>query len=161
MSVKIRAAIASCKFGKTLPADFYVHISTLTQLPEELAHIVFDALTECCKKKGKIDFNLVKISKEGTDVSFLWYPDFDTDPHPGLKLSYRVDLTQKTCVKRTYSKTNPPILHRKETFVLPDYPHYEEFKEITRREEAAGLLNRKDIGYRKNWERILAMHSIR
>jgi hypothetical protein len=44
---------------------------------------------------------------------------------------------------RDYSDTeNPFILHRKETFVTPDYPRYQQFAALTRPEEALGFADR-------------------
>ncbi len=60
--------------------------------------------------------------------------------------------------QRGYSNTeNPFIVHRKETFVTPDYPHYQQFAALTRQEEALGLLdNPRAIGTRLAWEERLA-----
>jgi hypothetical protein len=45
-------------------------------------------------------------------------------------------------VYRDYDTSeNPPILHRKETFVTPDYPLYEKFAKLTHQEENWGLLD--------------------
>jgi hypothetical protein len=51
---------------------------------------------------------------------------------------------------------NPPILHRKESFLPADYPAYETFAELTRMEEEAGLLeNTATIGTRNGWRERL------
>lgn len=58
-------------------------------------------------------------------ISYLHYPDFDTDPHPALRSSMQADLKGLYVGYRDYSAAaNPPILHRKETFLAPDYPLY-------------------------------------
>jgi hypothetical protein len=50
---------------------------------------------------------------------------------------------------------NPPILHRKETFVTRDYPLYEEFEHLTKIESALGLLNSSyPIGTKQEWQRL-------
>lgn len=74
----------------------------------------------------------------------------------GLLLSTKVDLRSGHSYPRDYSKSdNPPILHRKETFVAKDYPHHAEFYRITAHEEKFGLLSRNDIGFRKSWQKAL------
>jgi hypothetical protein len=64
--------------------------------------------------------------------------------------------------QRGYSNTeNPFIVHRKETFVTPDYPHYQQFAALTRQEEALGLLdNPRAIGTRLAWEERLAQFKV-
>lgn len=51
---------------------------------------------------------------------------------------------------------NPPILHRKETFVPDDYPGREKFARLTRQEEPAGLLDKPNIGRCEGWSQTLA-----
>jgi hypothetical protein len=52
---------------------------------------------------------------------------------------------------------NPPILHRKETFVAPDHPLRPKFARLTAAEEAKGLLDESHrIGTRNQWELALA-----
>ncbi|MHC5721926.1 MAG: DNA phosphorothioation-associated putative methyltransferase, partial [Nostoc sp.] len=59
------------------------------------------------------------------------------------------------------TRANPPILHRKETFVTSNYPGYEEFAQLTQQEQELGLLNQKsDIGTREGWEKCLAAHGV-
>ena len=52
-------------------------------------------------------------------------------------------------------RENPPILHRKETFVPADYPNREKFERLTRQEEKRGLLDRETIGTLRGWEELL------
>ena len=52
-----------------------------------------------------------------------------------------VDLVTGKIRRDDYrTRANPPILHRKETFLPPDHPLHEKFANLTRQEEAAGLL---------------------
>jgi DNA phosphorothioation-associated putative methyltransferase len=97
--------------------------------------------------------NSLELHRFSGQVSYLSYPDFDTIAHPTLlrmKLSLR-DL-QLDCYD--YATTaNPPVLHRKETFLPPDYPGYDAFAALTRPEEECGLLiNAATIGTRNGWE---------
>ena len=56
-----------------------------------------------------------------------------------------------------YNKTeNPPILHRRETFVAPDHPQKEFFNGFTKEGEAIGLYeNTRTIGFKQSWERLI------
>jgi len=92
----------------------------------------------------------------------LDYPRFFDDPYPALEHAYTVDLERNTYRESDYTKSdNPPILHRKETFVTTTYPRYEEFAKLTQQEEELGLLKVKsDIGTREGWEKCLAAHKV-
>lgn len=53
--------------------------------------------------------------------------------------------------------TNPPVLHRKETFLLPDDPLSEKFARLTAQEERHSLLDDPStIGTSERWSRRLA-----
>jgi len=48
---------------------------------------------------------------------------------------------------------NPPVLHRKETFLAPTHPLVPKFARLTRQEEAHGLLDDSStIGTRAGWQ---------
>ena len=52
---------------------------------------------------------------------------------------------------------NPPILHRKETFLAPDHQLHAKFSRLTRQEESKGLYeDTVHIGTRRGWEQVLA-----
>lgn len=145
------------KIGKLLPNALYVHVSALEALNPLLR------LYEGCASRtiGRLDgATLVKFHLNKPKISYLFYPDFDTDPHPALHTSMQVDLRDLQVTYRDYDKSeNPPILHRKETFLTADYPLYEKFAKLTRQEENWGLLdNTKTIGTRKGWQKCLIEH---
>jgi hypothetical protein len=55
------------------------------------------------------------------------------------------------------ASANPPVLHRKETFLHPEHELRQKFANLTAREEKAGLLDEtSSIGTRDGWERRLA-----
>ena len=57
---------------------------------------------------------------------------------------------------------NPPVLHRKETFVPSDYPHRKKFEKLTKQEEKHGLFeNTKIIGTKNGWDDFLKMKGVR
>jgi hypothetical protein len=86
------------------------------------------------------------------------YPDFDHDPHPALEASVRADLRRLHVKYRDFTKSeNPPILHRKETFVTEDYLGRNKFARLTAQDERLGLLaDTVSIGTRERWEQLVA-----
>jgi len=140
--------------GKRLPGALYVHVSALSALEQLLQDYENLARQHLKKLEGA---TLVKFSTDQPRVSYLSYPDFDTNAHPALQWSVQVDLVTSQVGVRNYNSTdNPPVLHRKETFVTSDYPLYQPFAELTRQEEALGLLNQsREIGTRDGWAKRL------
>ena len=100
---------------------------------------------------------IVKLNRILPKVSYLVYPEFDRDPHPALATSVRADLKWLHLKYRDFRQSdNPPILHRKETFVLPDYPKRDEFARLTAQEEEHGLFaSSVNIGTRQRWNELL------
>jgi DNA phosphorothioation-associated putative methyltransferase len=145
--------------GKLLPDALYVHISALPALDPLLQDYEQEARQIAALLEAA---TLVKFNTEKPSVSYLVYPDFDTEPHPALQASIQVDLRSRAVNYRNYSNTrNPFILHRKETFVITDYPLYQQFAALTRQEEALGLLdNPRSIGTRLAWEERLAQFKV-
>jgi DNA phosphorothioation-associated putative methyltransferase len=140
--------------GKLLPDALYVHVSALGALHPELQSLEQQAKTATPQTKNA---TLVKFSFNKPQIVYLFYPDFDDDAHPALQSSVQVNLKTLEAGERDYSTTdNPPVLHRKETFVTPDYPHYATFAWLTKQEEVLGLLeDSRGIGLRQAWERRL------
>ena len=139
--------------GKKLPDAIYIHPTYINKLPPEVRVKVGVAQALI----GDVDnCNLVKISKSNDKVSFLVYEDFDEVEHPALLYSYVVDIPKAKISEWNYStRENPPILHRKETFVGADYPLYEKFKSLSDAEESLGLLGHNHIGTLVKWEDFL------
>ncbi|MDJ1168035.1 DNA phosphorothioation-associated putative methyltransferase [Roseofilum sp. BLCC_M154] len=147
--------------GKHLPNALYVHLTALDALDAQLQE--YETLGR--QIAGEIEPpTLIKFHLDQAKISYLYYPDFDHDPHPSLHASLQVDLTEEKAVYRDYRNSeNPPILHRKETFVMPDYPQYEKFAQLTRQEEEWGLLNKRSgfsIGTLKHWQKWLSVHRV-
>lgn len=136
--------------GKQLPDDLYIHRSALDAL-EPLLRIY-----EGCGRAylGEVEgANIIKIHRWSGKLSYLVYPDFETDPHPALLRSVRVNLRTRQIDSNDYSQSaNPPVLHRKETFLLADDPLREKFARLTTQEEKRGLLDdASGIGTREGW----------
>jgi DNA phosphorothioation-associated putative methyltransferase len=142
------------QLGKLLPTALYIHVSAISEIDPLLR--LYEA--NASRNFGRIDgATLIKISMDQPRISYLFYPDFDIDPHPALQASIWIDTQSGIYCHRNYSNSdNPPVLHRKETFVTPDYPNYQEFARLTREEEAWGLLDRtRDIGTKRGWQKCL------
>ena len=137
--------------GKLLPNALYVHRTALESLDPLLR------VYEGCARAylGTIDgANLIKLHRQSGKVSYLVYPDFETDPHPALRRSVKLSLRTREidCFDYTAS-TNPPILHRKETFLTSDHPLHAKFARLTQQEEKHGLLDdTATIGTKDGWQ---------
>jgi DNA phosphorothioation-associated putative methyltransferase len=148
-------ALNALPFGKRLPGAVYLIDPGDDPRVSALLRITVSEL----RKRLEIgnEFNLLKFHTASPKISFLAYPEFANDPHPELAESFIVDLvTGKTRRDDYRARANPPILHRKETFIPPEHPLYAKFSKLTRQEDEAGLLNDTSrIGFRLNWERLL------
>jgi len=140
--------------GKKLPSALYIHIAALESLDpvlryyEGLAHHYLEIPPET---------TLIKFNTDAPKISYLIYPQFDENPHPALKTSTQIDLQTGKSQTRNYDPNkNPPILHRKETFVTSNYPHYQKFANLTKEEEKLGLLDHtRFIGTLQGWQKVL------
>jgi len=140
--------------GKRTASAYYVHRSYLESVPPELR------VYEGCARAlvGDVpDANLVKLSRERFQVSYLSYPDFDRLPHPPLNSSVVVRLGDLSVKYYDFAgATNPPVLHRKETFLSQDDGRYAKFRRLTEQEERLGLLQESaEIGTAAGWTRRL------
>ena len=104
--------------------------------------------------------NVIKFHFRKPKISYLVYPEFDTDPHPALSTSMQIDLRDLHVSYRDYDPDdNPPVLHQKDLLVMSDYPLYEKFAKLSRQEEDWGLLeNWKQIRDRRGWLKCLEDH---
>ncbi|NWF61952.1 MAG: DNA phosphorothioation-associated putative methyltransferase [Fischerella sp.] len=155
----VKATCEKSKIGKHTRNALYVHISALCEI-DPLLRIYEGCASRTIWRVD--DTTLIKFCTEKPQISYLLYPEFDTDPHPALKASITIDLKTLEITHRDYaSRANPPILHRKETFVTPNYSLYEEFAQLTQKEQELGLLKHKsDIGTREGWAKCLAEHKV-
>lgn len=101
---------------------------------------------------------VIKIHRRTGKLSYLVYPDFDDDPHPALHRSFRLNLRTRQLDCYDYATTvNPPVLHRKETFLHPDDERRVKFARLTAQEDKHELLEEASgIGTRDGWARRLA-----
>jgi DNA phosphorothioation-associated putative methyltransferase len=141
--------------GKLLPTALYVHRTALEALDPLLR------VYEGCARAylGTLDgANLIKLHRQSGKVSYLVYPDFETDPHPALRRSVKLSLRTREIDCFDYAATaNPPVLHRKETFLMADHPLHSKFARLTLQEEKHGLLDDSSaIGNREGWSSRVA-----
>lgn len=145
--------------GKLTGNALYIHSSALPEVPAILR------LYEGCARAvvGTVDeANLIKLHRNEPKVSYLTYPNFDSNPHPVLHESLVCDLKQRTYRFTSYSgRRNPPILHRKEDFVVATYPRRQTFERLTAQEERFGLYAQSsEIGTLEGWRAVLAEQGV-
>jgi hypothetical protein len=148
--------VAELEVGKQLPDAVYLHASALEAVPQALVDYVYGVAQD--QQIARKDWNIVKLSKRDFRFSLLNYPGFDEQSYPELHTGYSIDLQRGTVKIIDYSKsTNPPILHRKEAFVLDSYPRRRTFEQITQEGEGIGLYeNTRRIGFKQDWLRLIA-----
>ena len=152
---RVSKAARRSSVGKVTPSAIYVHESAVDSLPPLLR------LYEGCARGyiGRVEgANIIKLHTDEPRISYLSYPEFESDPHPALAEGMTVHLQTFRVRERDYRDfRNPPILHRKETFLAPDHPLYPKFSRLTRQEESKGLYEQTTtIGTRQGWEQVLS-----
>jgi DNA phosphorothioation-associated putative methyltransferase len=154
--VEYKTLVGIIPVGKKLPDAVYLHESALDALPEALA--TFLARVVAALDLDQAPWNLVKFFKRDFKLALLNYPGFFDDAYPSLHQSYSIDLATGAVRTTEYMKSdNPPILHRKETFLKPDHALVRDFQDLTREAETAGLYEKpRSIGFKKSWERLIS-----
>ena len=149
-----KAQVGQIPYGKRLPTALYVHREGLAGVGGNLGTVLDQVVA---RYQVTMEFNLVKFRTDELKLSFLSYPEFDSDPHPALRHAITVDLVKGKARHTDYAgNMNPPILHRKESFLPPDHPRRAEFAALTQAEERAGLYeDTSTIGFKLNWEKLL------
>jgi DNA phosphorothioation-associated putative methyltransferase len=153
--LEFKKSVNSIKIGKHLPDAIYLHESAMKVLPPKLLELVNQTLSH--SDFQSFSWNVIKLSKRDFKISFLDYPEFFKAGFPTLKSSHSIDLHGFKLKKIHYdSSKNPPILHRKETLLAPGNPLISEFQKLTEQAENAGLfVDKRKIGFKKQWEKIL------
>ena len=154
--VEYKKLIKQLKLGKQLPTAIYLHKTALqSALPDEIQTLLKSTIQQ--HKFDNFDCNLLKLFKRDFKLTLLNYPEFDSYAYPALKNCITIDLIENTYKQTDYTKSdNPPILHRKETFVLPTHPSIKTFEEITAEGEKIGLYkNTNKIGFKSHWQKLI------
>lgn len=150
--------VSKVKVGKHLPDAIYIHKDAFSAIPEALAQFI-PAVAKAVKLNDS-NWDLVKLFKKEFRLSLLHYPEFYSESYPVLKQSLNINLSKLSQKITNYEASeNPPILHRKETMVLPESRYYEHFVILTQEGENAGLYeNSRLIGFKQSWENLITRH---
>ena len=149
-----RSSIKSLSFGKRLPTAIYVRRPQYDEVSATFLETVRRAEIAA---KPDASWNLLKVHTDQFALTFLSYPDFDNDPHPALAEATKINLNTGSVVRTDYrTRANPPILHRKETFLPENDPCIPVYAALTKSEEDAGLYREPSkIGLRVQWLTLL------
>ena len=149
-----RQAVSSLAYGKRLPEAVYLVRPRQCDVPPELWATMRRA--EIAAQPDPT-WNLLKIHTDQFGFTFLSYPEFDADPHPALAEATKINLNTGSILRTDYrTRANPPILHRKGTFLPPSDPRIPDFAALTKREEEAELYRDPSrIGLRVQWLTLL------
>ncbi len=152
---RLGGALRRVPFGKILPDAVYVHVDYVDMLPPLVR--IYEGAGRALLGTVE-DATIIKLSRAERRISYLSYPTFEKEAHPPLSTSLRADLRSFRVKWRDFRDSeNPPILHRKETFVPEEHPTRAKFERLTRQEERAGLFESPTtIGTREAWKRVMA-----
>lgn len=157
---QIAEAVDNSDHGKVTGNSLYVHVDALHELDP-----ILRTYEGCAREFAGIveEANVLKMHRWVPKISYLEYPTFDKDPHPGLWKSTIVSLREREIGRRVYGESpNPPILHRKETLLAAADERRAKFEKLTAQEERAGLFEEPDrIGRRAGWEELLVEKGVR
>jgi DNA phosphorothioation-associated putative methyltransferase len=147
----IRGAMNASAVGKLTPTALYVHHRALDRLPTVLR--LYEHCASIAAGRPQ-EWTLAKLRHQGRAVSWLDYPDFDSDPHPRILSSYQVDLKSLETSHTSYAdSSNRPLLHRKHEFLTADDPDVDRYRRLTAAEVKAGLYEHPHlIGTENGWE---------
>ena len=111
---------AACKrsaIGKLLPDSLYVHRESLDHL-EPLLRVY-----EGCAVRdlGEIEeANVIKLHRMSGKLSYLSYPDFESDPHPALVRSVKLCMRTRQLDCQGFGQGgNPPCSTARKLFCTP------------------------------------------
>jgi len=143
--------------GKVLPDAVYVHTSALDQIPQKYQKEAYRALNMTSNVA-----DVVKFARDGSKLTLLKYPDFETVAFPELVCGWTVRPNDKAVEYKNYRQANPFILHRKEQIVSDDYPLVYKFAALTQACEAVGLFeNTRIIGRKIQWDNLIRSKGLR
>ena len=151
----IELAMSQSAIGKRTGSALYIHASALDDLP-----VLLRTYEGCARAfiGDLVEADVIKLHRGSPRVSYLSYPDFDSDPHPKCEESFLVKLGAREISYRSYVQSlNPPILHRKEEFLRENDERREGFAKLTAQEEKWELYEEPQrIGTVNGWAEVLA-----
>lgn len=77
-------------YGKRLPTAVYILRPALLSSSDDLHQEIGRAMSAANPPEG---WNLLKLHTNEYALTFLSYPDFDTDPHPALGFAAKIGKT--------------------------------------------------------------------
>ena len=117
--------------GKLTTDALYVHLTGLPHLPPILR------IYEGCARAfiGVVEgANIVKLHQRIPQISYLAYPEFDREPHPGLVGSLVVHLQTFQVRYFDYKTSDSPPIMIERRFAV-DYPLRGKFERLTQQED--------------------------
>ena len=137
--------------GKLVGGASYFHKSAIHIINNHFRELISKAST---LNENSCKWNVVKFDNQDSNrLSFLKYQSFDDFAFPCLEKSYQVNLNELTFKSRNHSKTNPPVLHRKELLIDPARSDYKKFESLTKTLEKFGAFkNITKLGTKLRWE---------
>ena len=111
--------------GKVVGGAVYAHKSAIQALGSSFVEKSETAST--IVEKYSMERSQIR-PKRPNKLSLLLYEDFAKAEFPALLHSFQVDLANKKYQSRMHSKSNPPILHRKELLLDPSNPKREKYE---------------------------------
>jgi DNA phosphorothioation-associated putative methyltransferase len=147
--------------GKRVFDDLYVHLDAAEARVEPSTWSSVSAARDLVRAQGHGP-NVLKYNVRSGRFSLLTYADFDSSPFPELTSSWTMSGSGGLTYRTYDASLNPPILHRKELLVPDDWPQRAAWRALTERAEAIGLFDdTRAIGFRVNWERLIASKGYR
>lgn len=149
-----RRSVESICYGKRLPGATYLFRPQGGLVPVDFLKTIRRA--EVAAQPDPC-WNILKIHTDQVAMTFLTYSDFEADPHPALAEATKINLNSGSITRLDYRRrANPPILHRKETFLPPNDERISRYAALTKQEEEAGLYRDSSrIGLRVQWLKLL------
>jgi DNA phosphorothioation-associated putative methyltransferase len=143
--------------GKRVFDDLYLHVSAIDSVRDEAHQALIKAAFKCIPEDQTSMINVVKLNLRTGKISLLEYEPFEESAFPTLQGGWVIEPSSDSPTYRTYrTSLIPPVLHRKELLVEPNYPGREEWQRLTVEAEELGLFdNTRTIGFRKNWLQII------
>ena len=140
--------LRATKRGKHIGPFSYYHKSLLLHCPGVRTRLA--AIVDRLNGRSP-DYNVVKLDRRSR-LSFLLYGEFAA-PFPVLLAAVTCNLETGTVRQTAYtSRTNPPILHRKELLLRADDPLVPDAVRLTASLERHGAFqDAQRIGTRKGW----------
>jgi hypothetical protein len=143
--------------GKRVFDDLYLHVSAIETVRDEAHQALITAAFKCIPEDQASVINVIKLNLRTGKISLLEYEPFEESAFPALQGGWVIEPSSDSPTYRTYrTSLNPPVLHRKELLVEPNYPGREGWERLTAEAEELGLFdNTRVIGFRKNWQQLI------